>query len=215
VTASRTPPEAVRGSRRAVPAGSREHRGRAGRIQRAASTAVLTALEPAARALADDAARHAAALLEAASTAAAEELAAARTEADSVLEQARAEGRSLGHRRAAAELAAARRQARQIVLGAKGRAYEALRAEVLAELTRRAGTDALDALAGRIREQAASLVGAAAMVGAEGVGAPRPEGPEPFGTIAEMGSRRVVASPARLVDHVLRSAGPSLEQLWS
>ena len=135
------------------------------------------------------------------------ELSRAHAEADRLLAQARVQGASAAEWVALRQLVEARRQAREMVLGARRRAYEALRQDAVETLTLRATTTEGRMLTDRLSALVEARLGRDASIDE----AQR----DVLVVDAQSGNRRVAIGPTMLIDHVLLSMTEEVEELWA
>lgn len=164
-------------------------------------------LRPVSDALVSSARRSADELISASDADALSELTRARAEADRLVAEARSQGESAARWMAELQLAEARRQAREMILGARRRAYETLRRESLAALERHARTPEGRKLAERLESVVGDRIGAGASVSRTGS--------EFYGFEARSHDRRAVVGPMLLVDHVIMSMTDEVQELWA
>ncbi len=135
------------------------------------------------------------------------ELSRARAEADRLVAEARVQGASAAELVASLQLVEARRHAREMVLGARRRAYEALRQDAIGALALRATTTEGRMLADRLSALVEERLGRDASIDQ----AQR----DVLVVEAQSGSRRAAIGPAMLIDHVLLSMTEEVEELWA
>jgi len=135
------------------------------------------------------------------------ELSRARAEADRLLAEARVQGASAAELVASLQLVEARRQAREMVLGARRRAYEALREDAIGALALRATTTEGRMLADRLSALIEERLGRDTSIDQ----AER----DVLVVEAQSGNRRAAIGPAMLIDHVLLSMAEEIEELWA
>jgi len=176
-------------------------RGRTG-----AARSIEEAVRPVAAALIAEAERRAAEIAAAAADDVREVLDSAAREGARILDEARAEGDDAAGRTATTLLVEAQQDARHLILDARRRAYDAVRTEALAELTRRRRTSEAAELRARLAATARARLGPDATV---------TTGDDDCGIVAVLGDRRVDLRSPVLVDRALRLLGPRLAELWA
>jgi vacuolar-type H+-ATPase subunit E/Vma4 len=159
-------------------------------------------------ALLDDAGRRAEAVQSAASRDGAQLEARAASDAEALVGQAAAIARAAAQRAAALSLGAARRQGRALVLEARRRAFERLRARAV---------DLLDERLRRTPEGRAAAAGLADAVATRldvPVSAVEEEPGAPFALRAGVGRRQISVGAADLVDGSMQAVLDTLTEMW-
>ncbi len=168
--------------------------------------ALAQALEPVCEALLASARRRAEDVRCAATEYVRNELSKAHAEAERIVGEARTRGIDAGEWIALSRLSAARREAHEAVLAARRRAFEQLRRETIEALVDRASTPEGRMLSDRLRVLMGERMGSDALVNTETSAA--------FEMTAESGNRRASIGPETLVDQVLSTMTPAIEELW-
>ena len=135
------------------------------------------------------------------------ELSTARAEADRLLAEARVQGASAAELVASLQLVEAHRQAREMVLGARRRAYEALREDAIGALALRATTTEGRMLTDRLSALVEERLG-------RDISIDQAER-DVLVVEAQSGNRRAAIGPAMLIDHVLLAMAEEVEELWA
>jgi len=135
------------------------------------------------------------------------ELSRAHAEAHRLLAEARVQGASAAEWVASLQLVEARRQAREMVLGARRQAYEALRQDAIGALALRATTTEGRMLTDRLSALVEARLGRDASFDQ----AER----DVLVVEAQSGNRRAAIGPTMLIDHVLLSMTEEVEALWA
>ncbi len=135
------------------------------------------------------------------------ELSRAHAEAHRLVAEARVQGASAAEWVASLQLVEARRQAREMVLGARRRAYEALRQDAIERLALRARTTEGRMLTDRLSALVEERLGRDVSID---------EAERDVLVIeAQSGNRRATIGPTVLIDHVLLSMTEEVEGLWA
>jgi vacuolar-type H+-ATPase subunit E/Vma4 len=166
-----------------------------------------SALDAAAAELLDRSRREAADIEAAARARATEVVAAGRDAADELIRSALAEGARAADTEAATRLARAHRDARRTVLGARRKAMDQLRADVVAGLDELHQGPGYQDVENGLVELAGSVLGADAVVQRDPDGA--------GGVRASADSRSVDLTLPTLAARCLDRLGPDLEALWT
>lgn len=165
-------------------------------------------LDPVVAALLEDARRRAEAALSTAFRDSAQLDARAASDAEALVEEAAAIGRAAAQRAAALTLGAARRHGRALVLEARRRAFERLRAraiDLLDERLRRSPEGR--AAAARLADAVAARLGVPVSTVGEEPGTP-------FALRAEVGRRRISVGVGDLVDGSMGTVLDTLSEIW-
>lgn len=131
----------------------------------------------------------------------------AEEQASRVIADAKAEGAAAAERAAAAQRTFGRRAARAMVLAARRRAYEGLRAAAVEELIARAATPEGRLLTERMTAWVHERAGEAATPGRVEQGT--------LEAIARSGNGLASLGPTALIDEALASLSDEVEALWS
>ncbi|MDE3085295.1 MAG: hypothetical protein KGJ77_00890 [Acidobacteriota bacterium] len=140
-------------------------------------------------------------------------LADADRRAADLVDEARAEGVLDAELAGGARLAAARRQGRELVLRARGEAYDAVRRDAVESLCAMAESPDAAHLAERLAAGARSRL--ASVRGETGTGTPRVVHGSGVALEVGDGRRRVAVDAEGLVDEVLQVMAGEVEQLWA